>query len=245
VNSSTNDFLYCSIPFGQCYRYTKTTHRPVDHSSFYYVGIGCCNDWDGNLLDFVYFVGPLTVEQCEDKCISVRDEINSPLRGFERGTTADESDCFCIFDDEVISSVPDGASNVYTDNSGKGEVKSSTSACSIPFGQCYRYDPPRRALENKTNDTSMNSVSACMSAECNATHELLFLRSGRVESNLNLTEVKCSVSSCSSFEQGVDHPYNDITTFLATDPADCCDACHKESGCKLFTWNSNKNLCYL
>jgi hypothetical protein len=107
--------------------------------AFIYVGSGCCNDWDENLLDYVYFVGPLTVEQCEDKCISVRDEINSPLRGFERGTTADESDCFCIFDDEVISSVPDGASNVYTGNSGKGEVKSSTSACSIPFGQCYRY----------------------------------------------------------------------------------------------------------
>lgn len=249
VKASTT-YNGCDIKDGQCWRYlskecpSSTTPPPDD--SFIYVGNGCCQSADNKFYDYSHYAYLISREECKIKCISVMNEINSPLRGFMRDSSEEKADCYCIFDDGVISSVPDCVSSVWTDGSGVEEVKDSTvyDGCEINYGECWRYDSTRRALENRTSSSPTDFVSACMSTECDTEHDF-FLNGALVDSSAALTEVTCSESSCTSFEVGKNRPFNDIATAPATDPSDCCDACRKESGCKLFSWSWLENLCYL
>jgi hypothetical protein len=240
----------CELYYGQCWRYLSkecpSYTTPPSDDSFIRVGDGCCQSADNKFYDFAYYAYKISKEECESRCISVMDEISSPLRGFMRDSTEEKADCYCIFDDGVISYVPDCVSSVWTDNSGVDEVKSSTKfdGCGIYYGECWRYESTRRVLENRTSDSSADFVTACMSTECDTEHDF-FLDGTRVDSSAVLTEVSCLKSTCTSFEVGKNRPFNDIATVPATDPSDCCDACHKESGCKLFSWSWLENLCYL
>jgi hypothetical protein len=83
-----------------------------------------------------------------------------------------------------------------------------------------------------------------MSKECDATHEF-FINDTMVDANTTLKDVNCMVSSCKSFEIGINRPFNDIVQVPSTDPSHCCDACHKETGCMLFSWSKSQSLCYL
>jgi hypothetical protein len=179
------------------------------------------------------------------KCLSARNEINSTLRGFQRGSTEEKSNCYCLFDDGVLIGVPNCASGAITDYSGTGEVKATdTWNCYAKEGECYRYESTQRALKNKTDNSSENFVSTCMSKDCDAAHEF-FINGTMVDASTTLKDVSCTVSSCNKFEININRPFNEIAQVPSTDPSHCCDACHKETGCMLFSWSKSQSLCYL
>lgn len=246
---TATDYWSCSFT-GECYRYLSrecpSSTNPTADDTLTLVGTGCCVSFEDQYYDFVYYADKLTVDECESKCISAMNEINSPLQGIQRGSTEDKSNCYCLFDDGVLTSVPNCASAVRDDLSGVGEVKSSSTywTCYATDGECYRYQSTKRALESKSNESSENFVTTCMSKECDAAQEF-FINGTMVDANATLKDVNCMVSSCKTFEIGINHPYNDIVQVPSTDPSDCCDACHKETGCMLFSWSKNQSLCYL
>jgi hypothetical protein len=101
-----------------------------------------------------------------------------------------------------------------------------------------------QGLESESNDSSETFVTTCMSKECDAAHNF-FINGTKVDASSALENVNCMASSCKSFENGINRPSNDLVTVPASDPSDCCDACHKVAGCTLFSWGSNERLCYL
>jgi hypothetical protein len=331
--SGRGEIKNISLSDGQCFK--------LVNNYFAYVGTGCL-DMNDNTYDNVYF-NSLTVEECENKCIVVMQTMNSTLRGIWRDTSKHETGCYCIFDDGVMSKIPDGADAIGLGALGRGEIKNSslldgqcfkfissrggqlysagkidcynwdrnfdyvyfvapfiveqyrnncsslihdkgnnggevrlspgngdetsdcycifndatevsatsvptplppytqnkstygawnftTTYCSIPFGQCYAYKTSRQA--NAVKESTAIPVEVCMLPDCETP-------------NLNFEDLNCAVSSCVSFEIGVDRAFNDIAVVAATDPSDCCDACKKEDGCKLFSWRSDYGYCYL
>jgi hypothetical protein len=242
--------MLCLLPLGQCYRYLSrecpSSITPTTDDSITLVGDGCCRSFEDEFYDFVYFTDPLSVEECESKCISVMEEVGSPLRGFNRRSSNENSTCMCYFDDEVITSVPACASGAWTDGSGVGEIKDSSMLCLFPFGQCYRYESTKQTSAGTiSSDSSLTDfVTTCMNLECDTTHNFI-LNGIKMDVNNTLQDVKCTVSTCSSFEVGVNYQGNDVGTVSATDPTHCCDACQKEAGCKLFSWDQLGNICHL
>jgi hypothetical protein len=242
--------MLCLLPLGQCYRYLSrecpSSITPTSEDSLILVGDGCCRSFEDDFYDFVYFTDLLSVEECESKCISVMEEIGSPLRGFNRRSSTENSTCMCYFDDEVITSVPACGSGAWTDGSGMGEIKDASMLCLFPFGQCYRYDSTKQTLADtiSSDPSSKDFVTACLTLECDTTYEFI-LDGITMDANKTLQDVKCMASTCSSFEAGVNYQGNDIGSVSATDPTHCCDACQKAVGCKLFSWSQPGNICYL
>ena len=227
--SGKGEIKNISLSDGQCFKFISS----IDGQTFS-VGKGTCKNWDRNDYDYVYFVAPTILEQYKGNCSSViRDNRKHDKVRFSPPGNGDEtSDCHCIFNETFkVSSVGVGSPRPNIKNNSTNYTRDLTeSDCSIPFGQCYAYKTSRQA--DAVKDSTTIPVEVCMLPDCETP-------------NLNFEDLYCAVSSCTSFEIGVDRPFNDIAIVAATDPSDCCDACKREDGCKLFSWRSDDGYCYL
>jgi len=101
---------------------------------FRFVGGGCCVDSKGEQYDYLGYLGGFTLEACQVNCITAMNDISSTLRGIE----SDENDCYCLFDNDAVHTIPAEASKRDATKSGTGGIE-TTYDCFPWGGSCYKY----------------------------------------------------------------------------------------------------------
>ncbi len=101
---------------------------------FRFVGGGCCVDSKGEQYDYLGYLGGFTLEACQENCITAMNDISSTLRGIE----SDENDCYCLFDNDAVHTIPAEASKRDATKSGTGGIE-TTYDCYNWGGSCYKY----------------------------------------------------------------------------------------------------------